>query len=183
MQPGRLIGMIFGLALGYYAGLTLLIPLGFVAAIGFVLFKALPSRKPYLPPAAIISGHIAWMGLGGIILGQWAPIAGDMIVLGAGVVWLLARPGFASLGFLVVVELGQLGYGVFMLAQESFLTDQHKARLVHSTLYAVAALLLGQRILELRKESKAQRLSPSSPAAAMDLASSEAVTPPSLPEA
>src|SRR5687767_11094100 len=87
-------GWVGGAALGWYAGMHLLIPLALTLGASWAMNKFLKKQNPYLTPAAMQVGHMMWIGFGLLVTGQWNHLnVGDCIILATGVVWLLARPG------------------------------------------------------------------------------------------
>ena len=157
-QSLSVVGTVYGLAVGYYAGFTLLVPAAFALVLGFILSKGLPSRKAVLMPASIVAGHLAWMILGASLLNSWTPIMGELVVLGLGLLWLLARPciwSVATLGGIEAIEFLFLAYSVF---QPGFGTSIHKAYVVHANLYMIVAFQLGKILVSMAKEKKLQAL-------------------------
>lgn len=151
---GRIVGSAAGLGLGWYAGFTLLLPLGLSLLLGLIISKTLPSRKVFLAPAAIIGGHVAWMILGMILTGLWMEVGLDIALLGAGLVWLLSRPGLGAVIFLGVCHAIELAYGGYLLGSTAAGAPQYKAIVVHFALYATSLTLLLICFSRHRKEKK-----------------------------
>jgi hypothetical protein len=158
-QVGRSIGTIVGVAIGYYAGMTLLIPAAFVFVIAFTLFKTVPSRKVIALPAAVLGGHVSWMVMGCLLLGSWSGPLPEIILLGGLTIWLLARPGKVLVIVLTILNLLEFIYSAYMLFQQSFATDMHKAHLVHGSLYLMAGVLLVQEFARIRREGELHQTS------------------------
>jgi hypothetical protein len=151
-QGLQILGTVVGLTIGYYAGMTLLIPAAFAMVIAFALFKVVPNRKPIILPAAIVGGHVLWMILGCVILGSWTAALPEIVILGGVVIWLIGRPRLIPIAVLAILELIEFCYSAYMFSLQSFGTDLYKARLVHSSLFLVAGASLVQAFIQKRKE-------------------------------
>jgi hypothetical protein len=154
LQVASVVGTGIGLAVGFYAGITLLIPLALIAVIAFGLTKLRPDRRGTNLPAAIVAGHAAWMVLGCILVRSWSQSLGEILVLGALALWIIVRPGLVPVAMLAVIESVEFCYALYMAAGESFGTAMHKARSVHAVLYLSATVLLLQAFIALRRARK-----------------------------
>ena len=141
-QPSRnsgsgIIGLVIGLPLGWYAGLTLMIPLGLSVLVAAIVSRTLPSRKAFLVAASLTGGHVAWMILGTVLTQRWV-VAGDIVVLGAGLIWLLWRPGLGATIFLGICHALEAVYAGYLLSVTATNVPEFKAHVVHFVLYGCA---------------------------------------------
>jgi hypothetical protein len=110
------VGLVLGLGISRFFGAAMIFPALFGGIAAVVLTKAGPARaRPFVGAASAIIGHLGWMVAAGLILRNFGPVAIDLVLMGAGVAWLLAAPGLApaiALGVFevvgIVVNLGQL---------------------------------------------------------------------------
>jgi len=91
----------------------MIFPIAGALVSAVALGKLAPKRlHPLVPAAAVILGHMTWMAGGAVVLRDVGPVALDLLLLGAGVAWLLLRPGPAPLAALAVLQLVSLGVNV-----------------------------------------------------------------------
>jgi hypothetical protein len=141
---------VFGVALGWYAGFTLLVPLGLSFLAGWILSRTLPARKVFVPPASLICGHVAWMMLGMVLVQRWE-VGLDIVVLGGGLIWLLCRPGLGATLFLGICQVLELINSGYLLTVTSRETVEFKALVVHLVFYGGSLALLISAYLTYRR--------------------------------
>lgn len=98
-------GGLLGLLLSRFFGSSLLIP-GIGTVVGALLLAKVGPRRarPFAGAAGLLLGHAAWMAVGALVVGVWAPMAIDLALMGVGLIWLLARPGLAPVIALTLFE-------------------------------------------------------------------------------
>mgnify|MGYP003576148141 CR=1 FL=1 len=154
-QPNRnnvssIIGLVIGLPLGWYAGATLLIPLALSVLVAAIVSRALPSRKAFLVAASLVGGHVAWMILGTVLIQRWV-VLGDIVFLGAGLIWLLWRPGLGATIFLGICHVLEAVYTGYLLSVTATNGLEFKAHVVHFVLYGASLVSLITGYLAHRK--------------------------------
>jgi len=151
----RILAVCLGTAVALYAGgALLLLPLGGAFAAGFIYKKAIPSRRSFIPTAAVVTGHIVWMTIGGLLSGNAGASVADVAVLSILTVWLLARPGLPAVMVMscaaalpVVSCAGQLSSGEWG-------TSTHKALVLHLSLHACTLFFVVIGYFDHRGETK-----------------------------
>ena len=152
---GRIIGTGIGIVLGRYAGMNLLIPLGFALAAGFVLSKLLSGdRKTFVMPLAVQCGHACWFALGAAILHQWNAVLPDLAVFAIGLTWLTIAPGWIPVALLAAYHLFALTINWQGILAEPFGTNLHKAMSVHIVLRIAAVTTMVYSVIQARKQSR-----------------------------
>jgi hypothetical protein len=147
MSPGTLLGNVAGWAGGWalqkYTGANLWIP-GGTMLVAFLVFAKTPLRpRHFMPAIAVILGHLAWFVAGAALTGSWMPASLDVIVLGAGIAWLWARPGLGPCLTLVGFEIVTLVINVVALVSVEVGSPEHRALTVHCLFRAFALAGLG----------------------------------------
>ncbi len=147
-------GAIVGVAVGTYSGINLLLPLAAALLCGWLAYKWVkPEAKSMVPAFAVQAGHGLWMLLGVIVVGVFNPTLLDVVILAAGLTWLLARPGLGP-----VVLLGAYQCISFVINLQAFLaadvgSDIHRALLVHLIFRALGVALMVMGLQKLRGQS------------------------------
>lgn len=142
-----LLSAVVGWAFAKYAGPSLWIP-GFAALALLFLFSKTSFGPKYFTGATILIGaHVIWFLAGAILLNNFAPVALDILLLSAGLIWLLARPSLPPVLFLGLLELASLAYNVYQLSGVKSGSDAHRALSVHFLfrILAITALIVGYR--------------------------------------
>ncbi len=147
------LGAAVGLAVGPYAGLSLLIPAGFALLVGWALSKAVPApNKPMVPASAVQAGQGLWMLLGMVLLGQVNLTLIDCAVLLLGALGLAFWPSVVVVALLICYQaVGLVSNGVGF-AEATLNTPVHKALLVHLVLRVTAIILMVAGLIKIRKE-------------------------------
>jgi hypothetical protein len=161
---GGVVGAVIGIGASRYFGALLLVP-GLAMILGAVLLgKLAPARvKPMIAAASVQFGHLCWLLVGALILGVFKPVAIDIVVLGAGLVWLVARPGIAPALLLGLYQVVGLGLNVVQLAGAS--EAELTALLLHVVLRVGAIALLAVGLVSMRRSAaQAPQASPASQA-------------------
>lgn len=138
---------VVGAIVGLYCGLNILIPL-FGSMIVFAQIKRVQQArwKPFLAAVAIIIGHLLWMIVGAIIVpAQAMAIVPDIIVMLAGILWLILRPGLGPVILLVVFEVLCVVINGFAILPHEFGSPIHKALVAHLALRlgTICSLIVG----------------------------------------
>lgn len=118
INGGMKLGAVLGSVVGWYAGVTMVLPGALTLLTGIVAYNLFGStRRPLVPLLGIQLGQIACMLVGLVALGPYAQQRFgfvDVTWCGAGLVWLVARPGPAPLYWLAIYQLTSLGANVHM---------------------------------------------------------------------
>jgi hypothetical protein len=137
-------GLLVGVGISRAFGAALLFPALFGGLAAVILGKAGPARaRPFTAAASVVIGHTGWMIVGALAVGSFGTVGVDIVLMAAGVAWLLAAPGagpaialavYEAVG--IVVNLGQLADAQGALV---------KALVLHLLLRvgAIAALVAG----------------------------------------
>jgi hypothetical protein len=137
------IGVAVGALAGWYAGLHLLIPLGFAALAARALSKRVAvENRPMVPASAILAGHGLWMSLGVIYLAQFSLSVLDLVILIGGAIWLAFRPSKIAVGVVTLYETVGLAVNVPGFYAEAWGTNIHKALFAHIILRVAAIVLM-----------------------------------------
>jgi hypothetical protein len=142
-----LLGGLGGMALSQYSGPMLWVP-GISTTVLFLLFTKTPLHPPhYLGAISVVAGHIVWFLLAGLLVHNWKDVGLDVLVLGAGVVWLWVQPKPLAALLLGIVELASLAYNLFLLSSTAIGSTTHRALTVHCVwrVVAIACLVTGYR--------------------------------------
>lgn len=136
------LAILAGAALGVYAGLAILLPLGIAWSVYAVLKKRVSgARELVLLAFALQAGHLGWFTIGVIATGQLGWNVVDLVLFGGALAWLLVAPARAPLVALAVLHAVALVMNAVTATQVSWGTAQHKALAAHIAL-RVAALIL-----------------------------------------
>lgn len=151
-KPLTIVGGIVGVAIGAYAGINLLIPLAFTAAVWWAGRKLISGpRQPYLPALAVQTGHLLWLCLGLLYVRAAGLDLVDPVVLIIGLVWLLLKPGLAPVLFLTVFQVLALAINGVSFSDAAIGTNPHKALFVHILWRLMALFCMWQAYLQSRK--------------------------------
>jgi hypothetical protein len=147
-----ILGAVGGWALSQYSGANLWIPAisAFVLLIVFAKTRVKPER--FVGAIAATGGHIVWFVAGGILTGQWSPVALDIALLAAGATWLWMRPALAAAVFLGVVQLGSLMWNTVTFISAEVGSAQHRALTVHCLLRVLALAGITAGLVQIRRE-------------------------------
>jgi hypothetical protein len=151
-----IVGAIFGIAVGRYTGINLLIPLAGAFLFGWI-FKKVANEKaqPMLAAFAVQGGHFLWMGLGFAIRGTLDRNVADLVILAVGLTWLAAAPGLGATLLCAAYQLLAVAMNVYMFIQAEFGTPEHKALVVHIVLRIVALATLFMGLTKLTPKAAA----------------------------
>lgn len=137
------VGALVGVLFGRYAGANLLFPVLGTTLVWFGLAKVAPSRKDVTPLAAILCGHIIWMGLGAAFQpSAIMQVFFDIVFFAALTAWLLVKPSRAALAAIVVLELLVAVVNVQAILAEEVGSQMHRALATHLLLRAVCVTLV-----------------------------------------
>lgn len=147
-----IVGWIVGAGVGVYAGIHLLVPLGFTAATWWGGKKLLGSEtRPYLPAIAVQAGHLLWLSMGLLIIGVLDLSAIDVLVLAVGITWLLLKPNLGAIIFLTFYQVVGLAVNGVSFPEQVVGSTLHKALVVHVIWRLMALFLMWQAYLHSRK--------------------------------
>lgn len=167
---GNIAGWLGGWVLAQYTGSNLWVPAG-TMLVALLVFAKTALRPPHFAAAiAVIVGHLTWFVFGAVFTGMWAPVILDVVLIGAGVVWLWARPGLGPCLTLVGLEIATLVVNVVAILGVAVGSPEHRALVVHLLfrVLALVALAFGYRKLSKSRLPSDQKVAPldSTPAAA-----------------
>jgi hypothetical protein len=144
---GGLGGALVGVAGSRYFGFALVYPFVFALVGGLILAKLGPKPwRPFVLGASLFIGHMGWMLAGALVLGTFAPVLADLILMGLGLVWLLLRPGLAPVIAIGLYQLVSMAVNVTQLLSGEA-AGQEKFIVLHLLLRVgtVVALAVGYR--------------------------------------
>lgn len=148
-------GAAFGLVLSRLLGPALLIPAVATALAAVLLSRVGPRRaRPFAGAAGLVLGHAAWMAFGAVAIGSWQPVLLDLVIMGAGVAWLLASPGLAVVISLSLFEAAAVVVNVLQLREVED-GQVGRALSLHLLLRFATVLALAVGYRELRKQARA----------------------------
>jgi hypothetical protein len=162
-QLGSVIGSVFGLAVGWYCGINLVLPLGAAFGLGWLLTKIPHSPTTFRLAWAVQAGHALWMMAGVALTGLWTQVAIDLVVLAVGLVWLWARPNLGAVIFLGLYQLSAGVVNVVALIHAQPGSVMHKALVAHVALRGAALALLVSGFMKASKEKSLMQTAPLSP--------------------
>jgi hypothetical protein len=163
-QLGSVLGSIFGIGVGWYCGIHLVIPLAFAFGIGWLLTKIPQSPTTFRLAWAVQAGHALSMMTGVIFTGLWSQVAMDLVVLTVGLAWLWARPNFGAVIFLGLYHLSAGAVNVVALIHAQPGSGMHKALVAHLAIRVAALALLVSGFMKASKQKSLMQTAPISPA-------------------
>jgi hypothetical protein len=150
---GGVVGAIVGFVVARYAAMNLLVPGLTAVVVAVILAKTVPpSRKSIVGAFAVQVGQVVWFALGAILIGTWAPVALDVILLVVALAWLIARPSLVPLLICIIYQAIGLILNSMAFAQAESGTPAHQALVAHLLVRAVAIALLIAAIFALRRK-------------------------------
>ncbi len=159
-NPFLTVSGILGGVIGFYCGLMLFIPFaGAAAALLLAKHFASEKLKPFTAALAVIFGHLAWMLVGGFFIpAGLAQVIPDLVIIIAGLLWLVLRPGLGPVILLGIYEGISLVVNVVGIFQFDYGTAGHKALTAHIALrlFALASLFTGYRQFRKNQAEPAQ---------------------------
>ena len=126
----------------FLGGMNPFILLGIMVLIGFVASKLLDAkRQPFVPAIAIQSTHILGFLLVALMIKQLS-VFSDVIILSAGLAWLLIRPGLGPVVVLTIVQVLGIGVNLFNMWFAGFPALTQRQIGVHVVLRIVTIVFL-----------------------------------------
>src|SRR5690349_5388907 len=128
-NPAGILAGIAGVALGFYVGIMLLIPAA-ATMVGFLIVKhAAPAKiKPLGGALAVQFGHWVWMLVGALLAPSGVLIiAPDLLIVVAGLVWLVFWPGLIPIVLVAIYQTVSLILNALQLRLFEFGAEAHKA--------------------------------------------------------
>jgi hypothetical protein len=104
-----------------------------------------------LPAIAVQGGQGLWMLFGFIMLHVMNQNALDVVILAAGLSWLLVRPGVAPVILLVTYQILAFAVNLTNFLAASVGSTAHKALLVHLVFRVAAVLLMVNGLQQMRR--------------------------------
>lgn len=146
-----LITLIIGVAVGAYAAAFVFVPLIGTLVAAILAMKLFSAEKRFIVPAfAVQAGHLIWFGLGVMLAGTVNnAVLLDVLVLAAGLIWLVAAPGYVPIAALAGFQLFATWINADALLAADWASISHKALLVHLALRFLALVFLGHAALTL----------------------------------
>jgi hypothetical protein len=119
---------------------------------GWIAYKlAKDEVKPMVPAIAVQGGQGLWMLLGFIMLHLVDLNALDLVILPAGLTWLLVRPGIGPVIFLTAYQSMAFVLNLLKFLTASVGSTTHKALLVHLVFRVAAVLLMVVGLKQIRR--------------------------------
>jgi hypothetical protein len=126
---------------GKYLGISLLFPLIVVFGCCWGARKILPAKTQDLSVAiGIVSGQVVLHLIGGLYFGVLQRVLLDIVILGAGVTWLIVRPSVWPIIGLTAFEIFALGSNILALTQVTDVAAAFKG-LISFMLIRLAAII------------------------------------------
>lgn len=148
-----IIGGGFGLALGTYAGIHVFVPIVLMVGVMWVLNRTNTVAPEARQIIALLAAQFGWFFLGAVFTGQWELVYIDLVIIGAGMVWLMMRMHAIPVVILTLFELGVLFINISLILQQEIGSTEHRALTVHIILRLLVLTALGKGLLSLRKRS------------------------------
>jgi hypothetical protein len=137
---GSIAGIAIGIGVSRFFGAALLVPSVVGVAAGAVLARWGPIRsRPFAAAGGVIIGHVAWMVAGALVLRSFSAVGIDIVLMSAGVAWLLAWPALAPVLVLAAFEV--MGTVVNAIQLNSGETAGFEKALVLHLLLRIGALV------------------------------------------
>lgn len=153
-----IIGALIGIAVGRYSGANLLVPLAATALVWWGGKKILKDTKLlFLPALSVQSGHLLWLIFGLIYVGKFDENILDVVVLAAGLTWLVLKPGLGPVLLLGIFQAFALIVNVVLFLDAEVGTVMHQALLVHIIWRVLALFFMGQAYLKFRRSGEVAR--------------------------
>jgi hypothetical protein len=153
---GAIVGAVIGFVLGSHAGINLLLPAVVAAIVFWVALKTAPlSFQPMALAFAVQAGQVLWMIAGLIYLQRVDVSAVDVLIILAGLGWLLFRPGLPPVIFLTLFQLVALGINLYSFDAVPEDSPEEKALAAHILLRILSIVLMigGLRLLRKSPEN------------------------------
>jgi hypothetical protein len=148
----NIVAGIIGAGVGVYAGINLLIPLGLTAAVWWAGKKWLPSPKQlYVPAIAVQTGHLLWLSLGLLYVGDFGLDLLDVVVLVIGLTWLVLKPGLGPVLLLTAFQVLAFAVNAVSFVEVTIGSNPHKALLVHMVWRLMALFFMWHAYVQSRK--------------------------------
>jgi hypothetical protein len=154
---GGAVGALIGIAGSRLFGVALLIPVGVALVTAVVLAKVGPARaRHYVLAVSVLAGHLGWMVVGALVLGTFAPVALDVLLMLGGAAWLLARPGLAPVLAVGIFEVLTLAVNAWQTTTPQS-AGSEKALVLHVLLRAAVIVGLVAGYVKTRAEERGLR--------------------------
>lgn len=144
-----------GALVGWYAGLSLLLPLALALLIGVVTYRLCsPSRKPLLQAFSVQAAQTSFILVGIALVGFDGPQLFsliDVVVCGIGLAWLMVKPGRGPLFLLALYQILLLGFNVVMFSSIPYGDPMSKGLAANMLLRVIALISMLETYQGMRK--------------------------------
>lgn len=146
-------GTAAGLAMGYYAGILVIVPFLLMLGVLWILnsTKTVPVEGRSI--LALLSAQFGWLCIGAVLTGQWHLVYIDLLFIGGGTLWLLIRLHAVPMIILLLFQLGVLFININLILVVDAGSDEQRALVVHIVLRIMVLAALGKGLLILRKRA------------------------------
>jgi hypothetical protein len=138
---GILIGIAIGYILGSYTSPISIIPIILILLAALILVKLTKVPKCLIPALAIQFGHLCWILLSVILTKNTIAII-DIVLMLAGLFWLIVKPALGAVLFLTAYQVFSLVINLSTLFSVTFKTVEHRAILLILTLRVLAIIFM-----------------------------------------
>ena len=156
----RLVGLLatlVGVGVGVYAGILVIVPVLASLTTAFAAKRLFGDDRQFIVPAvAVQAGHLIWFSAGIVLAGTVNnAVLPDVLVLMAGLIWLIAAPGYVPIAALAAFQAFATWINADALLAAEWGSVSHKALLVHLALRFLALTFLGHAALVLYERRNA----------------------------
>lgn len=152
-----IVGALVGAGVGRYSGLSLLIPLAGAGAAWAIGSRVVTDNaRHFLPAVSVQTGHVVWFLVGLLALGSGGlqEVWFDILLMVAGLVWLVLKPGLGPVVLLTAWQLLALAFNLQVFLEATVGTAAHKALLVHVVLRMSSIGLMVTGLIALRRSAQ-----------------------------
>ena len=142
MKAWGIVALVVGIAAGAYSRIHLLIPLVLTGLVWWAAGRLRPERsREFVGAVAVQAGHLLWIGIGLVVIGALTVDLVDIVILLAGVAWLLVKPGLVPVVLLTIYQVAALLINLVAFLNFPIGENLHRALLIH-LIWRVLALIL-----------------------------------------
>jgi len=149
----NIVGTAVGLAMGYYAGIHVIVPFILMIGVLWILNRTNTVPAEGRSILALLSAQFGWMCIGAVLTGQWHLVYIDLLFIGGGTLWLMIRLHAIPIIILMLFQLGVLLINTNLILTVEIGSDEHRALVVHIVLRIMVLFALGNGLFKLRKRS------------------------------
>lgn len=150
---------VIGALIGRYSGVSLIIPLA-AAALAWALASRIVTgnARHFLAAISVQVGHVVWFAIGILAAGAagLAQVGFDILIMAAGLAWLIIRPGRWPVIFLSFWQALSLLFNVQAFAEATVASAAHRALVVHIALRVSSIYFMVTGLKALRQPTEVE---------------------------